>query len=212
MHLHFAGSWAAATLAQLPNARGAANTGDPSNFGAQGAAQSALLAFYLALEHVRAVARHASAWITLPLMEAAVLDDYYQRATAFRDALIHLANKSDRPWDRVLSKQRAKIAASPPGSLPAPMGYIGLGLYFEGGRAILWAAPGKGQQERRRHELSWDEIQAVTSELQRWVLAVLATWDEHEGYYNKMVEEHNKAWLEAEGHAGPDDRPEPPED
>jgi hypothetical protein len=196
MHLHAAGPWTAAILAQLPAARFAANTGEPADFAAQGAAQSVLLAFYLALEHVQAITRGAP-WIDTELMDRSQIEDYHRRARAFRDTIMHLAEKADRPWDRQVARQRAKIATRiPPPTLAVPVGYVSLGLYFESGLAIVWAPPGPRGQERRRDQLSWDEIEAGTLRMQEWVAAVLGDWETHKAAYERLVHEHNELALQ----------------
>lgn len=183
-HLSLAGAWTRSTLRRLDIGRSATAVLEPETFDAFGDAMAALLTYYLALSHAREAAIGAP-WLDTELMASEKLDDLHLRARQFRDALMHFAEKAERPI--VFAAGHAILPASSEPRRPGPPGAVSLSLGFEHEEARLYAPVGKGNR-REFARLSWIEIELSARRIETWALDLLRRWSEVEPRWAPYVE------------------------
>jgi hypothetical protein len=186
-HLSMAGAWTTTTLQLLPSARSAQSILVPETFQAFGDAMATLLAFYLALSHAREVT-HRAPWLASPLAIAPrEFEDLYITAERFRDALMHLGDKAERPLDTV-----PPVPAKPDDWRRSPRVAISLSIGFEGGEASFYAPLDKSTTWRGWTRLSWDAIEQTSQTITTWTLDLLARWPELQRSWAEYVEAHGE--------------------
>lgn len=188
LNLSLAGAWTRVVLARLDVARTATASLTPETYEAFGAAMSAVLGFYLAVDHAREVAKRTP-WIGTWPMDTATVDALHQRAKRFREFYMHVDDKVDRrnPYQEAGAKKQARCEVP----LPRPDGYVAASFGFEDASAVLYAPVGR-TTHRLLTRLSWDEMEHASRAIESWTTDLLSRWS--------VVQQTWAPYVEAHGH------------
>lgn len=190
MNLSLAGAWSKAVVTRLDVARTATATLSPETYEEFGAAMSAVLVFYLAVDHAREVARRTP-WIGTWPMDAATANDLHRRALRFREFFMHVEDKVDRrsPDHEAAAKKQTQTDPA-----PRPYGYVAASVGFEDGSAVLYA-PVARTTNRLETRLSWDEMERASGAIECWATDLLSGWSEMQQFWALYVQANGSTIL-----------------
>ncbi len=144
---------------------------------------SAVLAYYLALEHAREAAIRAP-WLDTTLMRPDALDFLHGQADRFRDAYMHFGDKAAREYDF------PPAPPTPPGSLPSPRVAVGMAFGFEESGPYLFAPRGPKAHRREWNRLVWADMPDVIDRVESWLLDLLNRWPDIQELWAPYVTTH----------------------